>query len=227
MLLAARADTAGADPARFPLDFVQRRARRGSRLRALDLCGHCSCCAAVDIFMVDSRRGPLMAVELIKARAIEVACELATEVSALLNDAFPDGAPDELRTYYARHGIPTTSLLLKDGSRVVGHLAVYERRIRIGEDTVLIGLLGEIATATDRRRTGLARLLIGHAHEHLQAKAIPFSILFAFEPRIYLQTTLIDADGQSRTFVFRGSMYAELLEDVWPNLPIDLCGTAV
>jgi predicted acetyltransferase len=177
-----------------------------------------------------------MALELIKARAIEVACELATEVTALLNDAFPDGAPDELRNYYARHGIPTTSLLLKDGSSVVGHLAVYERHIRIGADTVLIGLLGEIATATDRRRTGLARLLIRHAHEHLQAQSIPFSILFAFEPRIYLssgyqpmqnQTTFIDADGQSRTFVFRGSMYAELLADVWPNLPIDLCGTAV
>ena len=177
-----------------------------------------------------------MAVELIKARAMEVACELAAEVSALLNDAFPDGAPDELRTYYARHGIPTTSLLLKDGSRVIGHLAIYERHIRIGGDTVLVGLLGEIATATDRRRTGLARRLIGHAHEHLQAHAIPFSILFAFEPRIYLssgykpmqnQTTCIGADGQSRTFVFRGSMYAELLEDIWPNLPIDLCGTAV
>ena len=177
-----------------------------------------------------------MTVELIKAGAIGVACELATEVSALLNDAFPDAAPDELRTYYARHGVPTTSLLLQDGSRVVGHLAVYERHIRIGGDKVFVGLLGEIATAADRRRTGLARLLIGHAHEHLQAQAIPFSILFAFEPRIYLssgyqpmhnQTTFIAADGQSTTLVFRGSMYAELLEDVWPNLPIDLCGTAV
>jgi len=174
--------------------------------------------------------------ELIRTSHIEEGAELATEVRRLLNDAFPDGAPNELSSYYFRHGIPTTTMLLREGRCVVGHLAVYERQIMIGDETLRVGLLGEIAIAAGRRRSGLARCLVRQAHEQLQGRSIPFSILFAFEPRIYQssgyklmqnQTRFLDADGQWKTFVCRGSMYAELLGRPWPNRPIDLCGPVV
>ena len=163
----------------------------------------------------------------------------AGQVRALLNDAYPDGAPDELTGYYSRHGIPTITMLLReDGEdpRVVGHLAIYEHQIKIGDETAEVGLLGEIAIAADRRRAGLARSLVRQAHEHLQGRSIPFSILFAYEPRIYAssgyklmqnKTRFCDADGQWKTFVYRGSMYAELLGRPWPNRLIDLCGPVV
>jgi predicted acetyltransferase len=102
--------------------------------------------------------------------------------------------------------------------------------------TLRVGLLGEIAIAAGRRRSGIARCLVRQAHEQLQARSIPFSILFAFEPRIYQssgyklmqnQTRFLDADGQWKTFVYRGSMYAELLGRPWRNQPIDLCGPVV
>ena len=174
--------------------------------------------------------------ELIETSYIEEGSAVAAEVDALLNDAFPDGAPNERSAYYARHGVPTTSMLLRDGGRVVGHLAIYERDIKIGEEALRVGLLGEIAIAADRRGAGLARRLVRRAHEHLRARSIPFSILFAFAPRVYLssgyklmqnQTRFIDADGHSKTLLYRGSMYAELLGRPWPNQSIDLCGTAV
>lgn len=177
-----------------------------------------------------------MAIELIKTGHIESGSAFAGDVHALLNDAFPDGAPNELDGYYARHGLPATTMLLQDGARVVGHLASFERQILVGEETVRVALLGEIAIAKDRRRAGLVRTLVGAAHQHLQARAIPFAILFAFEPRVYAssgyqlmrnQTRFIDADGQPKTLLYRGSMYAELLGRRWPNREIDLCGTAV
>jgi predicted N-acetyltransferase YhbS len=175
-------------------------------------------------------------IELIRTSHIEANGEYAADVRALLNDAFPDGAPDELGHYYIRHGLPTATLLLTESGRVVGHLAIYEREIRIGNETLQAGLLGEIAVAADRRRAGLARDIVRAAHAHLQAHAIPFSILFAYEPRVYVssgyrlmqnQMRFLDSDGQWKTFVYRGSMYAELLGRPWPDQPVDLCGPAV
>jgi len=105
--------------------------------------------------------------ELIKTSRIEDRSEFAAQVDALLNAAFPDGAPNERSAYYSRHGVPTTSMLLSDGGRAVGHLAIYERDIKIGEEALRVGLLGEIAIAADRRGAGLARRLVREAHEDL------------------------------------------------------------
>jgi predicted acetyltransferase len=99
--------------------------------------------------------------------------------------------------------------------RAVGHLAIYERDIKIGKEALRVGLLGEIAIAADRRGAGLARRLVREAHEDLRARSIPFSILFAFEPCLYVSsgyklmqnhTRFIDADGHWKTLVYHGSM---------------------
>jgi predicted N-acetyltransferase YhbS len=175
-------------------------------------------------------------IELITTPHIAGDSAFAAEVHDLLNAAFPEGAPNELAGYYARYGFPTATLLLREDRRVIGHLAIYEREIGIAAETVLVGLLGEVAIAAERQRRGLARRLVGHAHDHLQARAIPFSILFAFEPCVYAssgytlmrnETRFMDADGRWKTVVYRGGMVAELSARRWPNQPIDLRGPAV
>ena len=175
-------------------------------------------------------------IQLTKTGHVDARCEFAADVRMLLNAAYPDGAPNELDDYYIRHGLPTTTILLSDDRRALGHLAIYERQIRIGDESERVGLIGEVAVSVDCRGAGLARRLVRHAHEHLRERSIPFAILFAFEPRVYAssgyrlmqnETRFLDADGQWKSFVLRGSMYAELLEKPWPNQPIDLCGPAV
>ena len=177
-----------------------------------------------------------MTIELITTHHVEVGSRFAAEVHDLLNAAFPEGAPNELAGYYARHGFPAATLLLREGPRVIGHLAIYEREIGIGAETVLVGLLGEVAIAADRTHQGLARRLVQSAHEHLQARSIPFSILFAYEPRVYAssgykliqhETRFLDADGRWKRLIYRGGMVAELSARRWPHQPIDLRGTAV
>jgi predicted acetyltransferase len=156
-------------------------------------------------------------IEWIRTSHIEASNEFATEVHVLLNDAFPEGAPNELSGYYSRHGIPTTTMLLRESRRVVGHLAIYERQIKMGNEILQVGLIGELAIAAHRRRAGLARRLVRQAHENLQGRLIPFSILFAYDPRVYAssgyklmqnQTRFLDADGQWKTFIYRGGMIA-------------------
>jgi hypothetical protein len=90
--------------------------------------------------------------------------------------------------------------------------------------------------APDRRRAGYSRVLVRHAHEHLTERHIAFSILFAYEPRIYQRsgyklmqnaTHFIEPDGTPRTLVHRGSMYAEFSQTRWPNQLLDLHGRTV
>jgi predicted acetyltransferase len=98
-----------------------------------------------------------------------------------------------------------------------------------------VGLIGEIAVAADHRGRG-SRGLVRQAHDDLRARSIPFSILFAFAPRVYAssgykpmqnETRFRDIDGAWKTFVYRGGMYAELSDRAWPNQLVDLCGPAV
>ena len=99
----------------------------------------------------------------------------------------------------------------------MGHLAVYRRQVKRGDEVLEIGMMQR-------------------AHDDLRARSIPFSILFAFEPRVYLssgyrlmqnETHFLDVDGAWKTFVYRGSMFAELTERPWPNRMLELAGGVV
>ncbi len=156
-------------------------------------------------------------------------------VQALLADAFPEGASTN-GDYYALHGTPDRILIAREAHRVVGHLAIYCRQVKMGGEGLEIGILGGVAVAQDDRRKGHCRRLLQRAHDYLRARSIPFSILFAFEPRVYLssgyrpmqnETHFLDVDGAWKTFVYRGSMYAELAARPWPNRMVDLAGRVV
>ena len=158
--------------------------------------------------------------ELIETSCIEEGSAFAVEVDALLNDAFPDGAPNERSAYYARHGVPTTSMLLSDGGRVVGHLAIYERDIKIGEEALRVGLLGEIAIAADRRGAGLGRET-GSAGSRTLASAVDPILDFVCFCTSRVSIQRLQAHAESNTFHRRG----------WPleNAPLPgkhVCRTA-
>jgi len=173
---------------------------------------------------------------LIVTSHIRTGDEYEADVRALLNEAYPDGAPDELGQYYAKYGHPCATLLSQVATRVVGHLAIYERLITVGGDELTAGLLGEVAVARDHRGRGYASALVDGAHAYLRQRSIPFSILFAFEPHVYVSSgyrlmanemRFLDEDGIWKTMVYRGSMVAELMGRPWPDSPVDLRGRPV
>jgi len=173
--------------------------------------------------------------ELIEISRDALGGDLETRVQALLNEAFPEGCSAN-GDYYARHGVPDCILIARKARHVVGHLAVYRRQVKMGDEVLEIGMIGAVAVAPDHRRRGHCRRLLLRAHDYLRARSIPFSILFAFEPFVYLssgyrpmqnETHFLDADGAWKTFVYRGSMYAELAERPWPNRMLELAGGVV
>jgi predicted acetyltransferase len=175
-------------------------------------------------------------IELLELRPDDLGSSgLASELLALLKNAFPEDGPNE-GDYYRAVGAPEVAMVLREGPMVLGHLGLYTREVKIGNSDFEIGMLGGIAVAPERRRTGCCRILVRHAHEHLARRHMAFSILFAYEPRIYegsgyklMQnaTHFIEPDGTPRTLVYRGSMYAELSDRRWPNQLLDLRGRTV
>jgi predicted acetyltransferase len=174
-------------------------------------------------------------IELLEIRPDELSGDVASAVHRLLRDAFPEDGPNE-GDYYRKLGLPEAAVVLRDGQQVFGHLGLYTREVGIGSEALEIGMLGAIVVAPDRRRRGFSRFLVRYPHERLKERRIPFSILFAYEHQIYegggyklMQnlTHFIEPDGTPRTFVYRGSMYAELSQKRWPNLLLDLRGPTV
>jgi hypothetical protein len=172
-------------------------------------------------------------VELIETTRAGLAGPLEAKVQRLLGETFFNDASVD---YYARLGIPTTILILRDGPEAVAHLALYRREVGILDEDVEIGMIGGVAVAAPRRGEGHCRALVQRAHAHLRERAIAFSILFAFEPRVYQSSgyrlmrnpiRFIDHDGAWRTLVYRGGMYAELLDRPWPGQLVDLRGPVV
>jgi predicted acetyltransferase len=173
--------------------------------------------------------------ELIETTRPELAGQLESKAQALLRGAFPDVVSED-GDYYAFHETPAVIMILQEGEHVIGHLCAYQRQVMIAGEPTTIGMIGGVAIAPDHRRKGLGRTLLQRAHVYFRQRSIPFSILFACEPRVYVSSGyklmqnemhFRDTDGISKTFVYRGSMYAELLARSWPNQIVDLCGPVV
>lgn len=170
--------------------------------------------------------------ELIETTRSGLVDPLEAKVRRLLGETFFD---DTSVDYYARLGIPELILVLQEGQEVVGHLALYRRVVGILGEDVEIGMIGGVAVAPAHRGHGHGRLLMRRAHAYLRERSIPFSILFAFEPRIYTSSgyklmsnpiRFLENDAW-RTLVYRGGMYAALLDKLWPNQVVDLRGPVV
>ena len=104
-------------------------------------------------------------IELLEVRPDDLGSGgLSSGVLALLRDAFPEDGPNE-GDYYRAVGAPEIALVLRDGAMVFGHLGLYTREVKIGNDDFDIGMLGGIAVAPNRRRSGYCRMLMRRAHE--------------------------------------------------------------
>jgi len=161
--------------------------------------------------------------------------DLESRVQGLLKQAFPDSA-SEHSDYYTLYGTPAVIVILREGREVVGHLAAYRREVEIGCEPLEIGMVGGVAVAPNHRGRGHSRALLQRAHAYLKKRSIPFSILFAREPRVYApsgyklmrnETHFLDTDLDWKTFIYRGSMYAELSQRPWPNQIVNLRGPIV
>ncbi len=102
------------------------------------------------------------------------------EISALLDESF--GGEFEGRSFFIQRN--HLRLVKRVSGRIVGHLALVYRAIRIGENLVTIMGIGDVAVAKEARRQGIGAVLVDAAiAEAKQSKAL-FLLLFG-EAKIY------------------------------------------
>lgn len=164
---------------------------------------------------------------------IRLTPELDREIAALLLTAF-DTEFGGNSFYKQRHHVRLTA---RDAGRLIGHMALCFRAIRIGDEIVDIVGLGEVSTATDRRGEGIASTLLEHAIAEARGTKAPFFVLFG-TARLYPAAgfrsvrnplRFVRVEG-CRTMDVRDEpsqdmMVLELGERTWPEgQPVDLLG---
>lgn len=170
------------------------------------------------------------AMPILQAGIDELPKNLRQQAQSLVCAAFSEAAD-----YYGQWR-PSVVILRVDAEQLVGHLAAYERLVHLDGRQILIGMVGDIVVSTECRRQGVCKNLIAEAHLCFARRLIEFSVLFAYDPNIYRSsgympmrnlTRFVDRDGNSKEFVYRGGMVAELSGTPWPHEFLDLNGPAV
>lgn len=100
------------------------------------------------------------------------------QIGSLLDSAF--GTDFAGRSYYQqRHHV---RLLVREADKIIGHVAIDLRAIRMGDAIVQVAGLAEVATATSHRGQGLASSLLDAAILEVRQTVSTFLLLFGDHP---------------------------------------------
>jgi GNAT superfamily N-acetyltransferase len=123
--------------------------------------------------------------------------------------------------------------LMMDGvGEIVAHAAVHERLIGTAAGGLQIGGIAEVCVAPAHRGQGIARELLQTMEMFMQAREIPFAMLFG-QPRVYASSGYVPIENELKTDnllshhwnPFCGTaMIKPLTGQPWPHGLIDLCG---
>ena len=155
------------------------------------------------------------------------------QISALLNRAFASDYGD--RSYYKQR--PHLRLVARHDGRIVGHLCLVMRDIRLGEALCPIIGVGDVATDPDFRGAGTASRLLDRAIDLARASPARFMVLFGDRP-LYAGHGFVKAGNRLTypmldevrthgviTLVDPGLMVLPLRESRWDfAAPVDLVG---
>ncbi|MBS1301882.1 GNAT family N-acetyltransferase [Loktanella sp. SALINAS62] len=172
-----------------------------------------------------------MKVEKIPELALNLADDRA--IATLMADAF--GPDFNGRAYFRqRHHL---RLIVRDGDRIIGHIALLMRDIRVGGALVPVIGVAEVATDPDHRGRGIAAALLQEAITVSRQSLADFMVLFGDRPMYaghgFLRanntlsyTLLDDARTQGiKTRVDEGLMILPLRDAAWNfGAHVDLVG---
>ncbi|MFN2582565.1 MAG: GNAT family N-acetyltransferase [Candidatus Dormibacteria bacterium] len=79
---------------------------------------------------------------------------------------------------------PEHSWVAEEGARLLAHLRIYDRSIRLYDNIVPMGGVGNVVTARDARGRGVARALLERVCEHLDC-CYAISLLWTHAPSLY------------------------------------------
>ena len=165
--------------------------------------------------------------------------ELEPELKALLVEAYganTDPDDDVEDTDDEEDEAYCIFLARDEAGAIVGNLFAYVRDVTVDGEPLCLGLIGSVATKISHRRQGVASRLVDAAHVYFRTASVEFSVLFAFEPKVYRSSgyallenemVYIGDDGERTSKPYPGSMVCALTPSPWPTGLLDLCGPKV
>jgi predicted N-acetyltransferase YhbS len=80
---------------------------------------------------------------------------------------------------------PDLSWVVEEDGRLVAHIRVFDREIRVGGTELRVAALGNLITAPDQRGRGHAGRLLEAILAEIPGEGFPYSLLRAYQPVLY------------------------------------------
>jgi aminoglycoside 2'-N-acetyltransferase I len=129
---------------------------------------------------------------------------------------------------------PDWAVMVWEDEDMVSNIHIIERTIKVGDESVRLGGVGNIATKVEWRKRGYASAALNVAKSFLlNPLHVDFGLMIATKEiipryekvgwRVIADSLLVDqADGKTR--LNYPVMVLSVLKQDWPKGPIDLCG---
>ena len=95
---------------------------------------------------------------------------------------------------------PEHSRIAREDGRLMGHVSIVEKYIRIGESVVRMAGIGDVFTHPDARGKHVSSHLMNDSVEYMRREAFPLSMLYGI-PNFYHKFGYIEAMGDPKIFL--------------------------
>lgn len=136
-------------------------------------------------------------------------------IAALLQRAFGEGFDG--RSFFKQR--PHLRLIHREGGRILGHMGLGLRAVRLGGRLTDIAALGDVATDPEARGRGIASGLMARAIEEAKASPAEFFALFGDEP-LYAGVGFREVHNPIRAVAMTDAITGEVTEHPSSNLMV-------
>ena len=164
-----------------------------------------------------------MRIEVIDESAVTP--DLDTAIRRTLVVCFPHSAGVFGQSRCWRGNRPLWSIVARAGV-VAAHVAVIDRTIRVGEETVRVAGVGNVCALPEYRKTGLIDKVLASAAQETRRRGFDLGLLFCREPvkEVYFRNGWIEAAGRAFVRVENGIETEMPPENLRLYLPLRLSG---
>lgn len=170
-----------------------------------------------------------------RVEEMRIGAERDREIAALLDHAFENDYKG--RSFYENR--QHCRLLAVLGTRIIGHVGLSFRAVRLGDELMDIIGLGDVAVHSDFRDAGIGTALVEASLDEARTVGVDFAVLFGVR-QLYeragfrsAQNTVIHCEmlgARTKDVVRNENSYlkvCELTSKPWnPDLPLDVAGFA-
>lgn len=148
---------------------------------------------------------------------------------------FPNDVEEFSRTRAFEGNVPLFSVYIEDSDKVLAHLAIMDRTVIVGGESVRVAGVANVCVLPEYRKKGLSDMILKAAMEEAMRRHFDFGLVFTGGriKKVYARNGWIDIpgrefittrDGKQIELPAQTRMYYPLKKKVFPPGTVDLCG---